>query len=41
VAVIGPDTRVQIGESREGWVRVRATGISGWVERRQFFASAR
>jgi len=37
VALIGPDTRVQLGESRAGWVRVRATGISGWAERSRFF----
>jgi len=37
VALIGPDTRVQLGESRAGWIRVRATGISGWAERSRFF----
>jgi SH3 domain-containing protein len=41
VAAIGPDTRVQLGESRAGWLRVRARGISGWVERRRLYADAR
>jgi SH3-like domain-containing protein len=37
IALIGPDTRVQLGESRAGWIRVRATGLRGWVERKRFF----
>ena len=37
VASIGPNTRVQLGETREGWIRVRTSGLSGWVERRAFF----
>ena len=37
VASIGPNTRVQLGETRDGWIRVRTSGLSGWVERRSFF----
>ncbi|MGH7712398.1 MAG: hypothetical protein ACREOG_14000, partial [Gemmatimonadaceae bacterium] len=36
VASIGPDTRVQLGEARGAWRRIRTKGISGWVERTQF-----
>jgi hypothetical protein len=36
VASIGPDTRVQLGESRGGWRRLRTRGVSGWVEQRHF-----
>ena len=36
VASIGPDTRVQLGEARGTWVRLRVRGLSGWVERRHF-----
>lgn len=36
VASIGPDTRVQLGEARGGWVRVRTRGLSGWVEGQHF-----
>jgi hypothetical protein len=36
VASIGPDTRVQLGEARGDWRRIRMKGISGWVERAQF-----
>jgi len=36
VASIGPDTRVQLGEARGTWVRLRMRGLSGWVERRHF-----
>ena len=39
IASIGPNTRVQLGESRGGWRRIRAKGLSGWVEHRSFFAS--
>lgn len=28
---LGPDTRLQLGESRAGWVRVRIRGLTGWV----------
>ncbi|MBC7896568.1 MAG: SH3 domain-containing protein [Cytophagaceae bacterium] len=27
----GPDTRIQLGESRAGWVRIRSRGLSGWA----------
>src|SRR4051794_20718787 len=30
VASIGPNTRVQLGETRGDWSRVRAKGLSGW-----------
>ncbi|HJU75980.1 MAG TPA: SH3 domain-containing protein [Gemmatimonadaceae bacterium] len=36
VASIGPDTRVQLGEARGTWMRIRTKGITGWVERGQF-----
>ncbi|MGQ0640179.1 MAG: SH3 domain-containing protein [Gemmatimonadaceae bacterium] len=36
VAAIGPDTRVQLGESQGDWRRIRTKGISGWVERGKF-----
>ena len=36
VASIGPDTRVQLGESRGDWRRIRTKGISGWVEGSRF-----
>jgi hypothetical protein len=32
VASIGPDSRVQLGESRDGWRRIRSRGITGWVD---------
>ena len=38
VASIGPNTRVQLGEARGGWRRIRAKGLAGWVEHRSFFA---
>jgi hypothetical protein len=38
VAAIGPDTRVQLGETRDGWQRLRARDISGWVEQKGFVA---
>jgi hypothetical protein len=42
VASIGPDSRVQLGESRDGWRRIRSRNISGWVdEGRSSFAAAR
>jgi len=40
VASIGPDSRVQLGESRGTWRRIRARNISGWVEPRSSFAAA-
>lgn len=36
IASIGPDTRVQLGEARGDWIRIRMKGISGWVERSRF-----
>lgn len=36
IASIGPDTRVQVGEARGDWIRVRMKGINGWVERSRF-----
>ncbi len=36
IASIGPDTRVQLGEARGDWVRIRMKGINGWVQRSQF-----
>jgi hypothetical protein len=36
VAAIGPDTRVQLGEARGDWRRIRTKGIAGWVERGKF-----
>lgn len=32
VASVGPDSRVQLGESRGSWRRIRARGIAGWVD---------
>lgn len=32
VASVGPNARVQLGESRGSWRRIRARGISGWVD---------
>jgi hypothetical protein len=37
VASIGPNSRVELGESRGDWRRIRAKGISGWVEPRSSF----
>lgn len=36
VASIGPQTRVQLGELRGDWRRIRMKGITGWVERGKF-----
>lgn len=41
VASVGPDSRVQLGESRGSWRRIRARGIAGWVEPRAAFAAPR
>ena len=38
VASIGPNTRVQLGETRGAWRRIRAKGLSGWVEHSAFVA---
>ena len=32
VASVGPNSRVQLGESRGTWRRIRAKGFAGWVE---------
>jgi hypothetical protein len=36
LASVGPDTRVQLGEARGDWRRIRMKGLSGWVERAKF-----
>lgn len=40
VAAIGPNTRVQLGETRGEWRRIRAKGLAGWVEHRRLVARA-
>jgi len=40
IASIGPNTRVQLGESKGAWRRIRAKGLAGWVEHRSFSATA-
>ena len=40
IASIGPNTRVQLGETRGDWRRIRAKGLSGWVEHRTLIATA-
>ena len=40
IASIGPNTRVQLGESRGDWRRIKAKGLAGWVDHRSFFAMA-
>jgi SH3-like domain-containing protein len=39
IASIGPNTRVQLGESRGAWRRIKAKGLSGWVQNRAFSAT--
>ena len=34
LAAIGPNTRVQLGETRGAWRRIRTKGLAGWVEHR-------
>ena len=41
VASIGPNSRVELGESRGTWRRLRAKGVAGWVEPRNLFEVAR
>ena len=41
VASIGPNSRVQLGESQGTWRRIRAKGLVGWVESRTAFSSRR
>ncbi|HEU4997077.1 MAG TPA: SH3 domain-containing protein [Gemmatimonadaceae bacterium] len=38
VASVGPNSRVQLGETRGAWRRIRAKGLAGWVEHRLFSA---
>ena len=40
IASIGPNSRVQLGESRDGWRRIRAKGLTGWVEQHVEFRVA-
>ena len=40
IASIGPNTRVQLGETRGEWRRVKAKGLAGWVEHRRLVARA-
>ncbi len=40
IAAIGPNTRVQLGETRGAWRRIKAKGLAGWVEHRTLIASA-
>jgi hypothetical protein len=37
IASIGPNSRVELGESRGDWRRIRTKGITGWVEPRSSF----
>lgn len=42
VCSLGPSSRVQLGEVRDGWRRIRSHGVAGWVdESRSSFALAR
>jgi len=41
VASIGPNSRVELGESRGTWRRLRTKGVAGWVEPRNLFEVAR
>jgi hypothetical protein len=41
VASIGPNSRVQLGETQGAWRRIRAKGLVGWVEPRTSFSSGR
>jgi SH3-like domain-containing protein len=40
IGSVGPDTRVQLGESRGGWRRIKARGLAGWVDGRASFVRA-
>jgi hypothetical protein len=40
IASIGPNSRVELGEYRGDWRRIRAKGINGWVEPRSSFEVA-
>ena len=39
IAAIGPNTRVQLGETRGEWRRIRTKGLAGWVEHRTLIAT--
>ncbi len=42
VCSLGPSSRVQLGEVRDGWRRIRSHGVAGWVdESRSSFALGR
>ena len=41
IASIGPNSRVDLGESRGTWRRLRTKGVDGWVEPRDLFEVAR
>jgi hypothetical protein len=41
VASIGPNSRVELGESRGTWRRLKTKGVAGWVEPRNLFDVAR
>jgi SH3-like domain-containing protein len=38
IAAIGPNTRVQLGETRGAWRRIKTKGVAGWVEHRTLAA---
>ena len=38
IAAIGPNTRVQLGETRGAWRRIKTKGLAGWVEHRALVA---
>lgn len=37
IASVGPNSRVELGETRGSWRRIRAKGFAGWVEPRSSF----
>ena len=39
IASIGPNTRVQLGETRGAWRRIKTKGLAGWVEHRTLVAT--
>jgi hypothetical protein len=41
IASIGPNSRVELGESRGTWRRLKTKGVTGWVEPRNLFDVAR
>ena len=40
IGSVGPDTRVQLGETRGGFRRIKARGLAGWVDTRAYFVAA-